>query len=57
MIWVATKATSLEAALEVAPAEIVGDAVVIPLLNGVDHVPLLREALPKRDRRCDPCRI
>ncbi len=42
VLWVATKATSLEAALAVAPPEAVGDATVIPLLNGVDHVRLLR---------------
>lgn len=43
VLWVATKATSLEPALELAPAEMVGEAVVIPLLNGVDHVPLLEK--------------
>ena len=43
VLWVTPKATQLEAALELAPPERVGDAVVIPLLNGVDHVTLLRE--------------
>jgi 2-dehydropantoate 2-reductase len=42
IVWVATKATQLEAALTLAPADQVGEAVVIPLLNGVDHVELLR---------------
>jgi 2-dehydropantoate 2-reductase len=42
VVWVATKATQLEAALALAPVDQVGDAVVIPLLNGVDHVDLLR---------------
>lgn len=42
VVWVATKATQLEAALALAPADRVGAAVVIPLLNGVDHVRLLR---------------
>jgi 2-dehydropantoate 2-reductase len=41
-LWVATKATQLEAALSLAPAERVGGAYVVPLLNGVDHVALLR---------------
>src|SRR5437867_1387080 len=42
VVWVATKATQLEAALTLAPVDQVGEAVVIPLLNGVDHVGLLR---------------
>ena len=41
--WVTPKATQLEAALELAPPERVGDAVVVPLLNGIDHVALLRD--------------
>jgi 2-dehydropantoate 2-reductase len=47
VLWVATKATQLEAALSSAPPEAVGDALVIPLLNGVDHVELLRSRYPK----------
>ena len=42
VLWVATKATQLEAALRAAPAARVGAAMVIPLLNGIDHVRLLR---------------
>jgi ketopantoate reductase len=42
VLWVTTKAMHLEPALALAPAEIVGDGIVIPLLNGVDHVELLR---------------
>jgi 2-dehydropantoate 2-reductase len=42
VLLVATKATQLEHALELAPPERVGEAVVVPLLNGVDHVELLR---------------
>ena len=42
VLWVTTKAMHLERALALAPPEIVGDAIVIPLLNGVDHVQLLR---------------
>jgi len=42
VLWVATKATQLEQALGLAPPEAVGEATVVPLLNGVDHVELLR---------------
>ena len=42
VLWVTVKAPGLEAALELAPPEQVGDATVIPLLNGVDHMAVLR---------------
>jgi 2-dehydropantoate 2-reductase len=42
VLWVTPKATQLEGALELAPRGRVGEAVVVPLLNGVDHVALLR---------------
>lgn len=42
VLWVATKATQLDAALASAPPEEVGAARVVPLLNGVDHVERLR---------------
>ena len=43
VVWITVKATALEAALRtVAPAKL-GDGVVVPLLNGVDHIGLLRE--------------
>lgn len=42
VLWVTTKGTQLEGALALAPAERVGGATVIPLLNGIDHVALLR---------------
>ena len=42
VLWISPKATQLEHALALAPAERVGGATVIPLMNGVDHVPLLR---------------
>lgn len=42
VVWVATKATQLEQALVLAPPERVDAATVVPLLNGVDHVALLR---------------
>jgi 2-dehydropantoate 2-reductase len=41
-LWVTTKATQLEASLTLASPDRVGAAVVIPLLNGVDHLALLR---------------
>lgn len=42
VVWVAVKATGLDDALALAPPERVGDATVIPLLNGIDHVDVLR---------------
>jgi 2-dehydropantoate 2-reductase len=46
VLWVATKATQLERALELAPKSIVGNATVVPLLNGIDHMTLLRCRYP-----------
>lgn len=43
VLWVATKAGALREAIREVPTELVGEA-VIPLLNGVDHMPPLREA-------------
>lgn len=43
VVWVSPKAPGLEAALTLARPERVGTAVVVPLLNGVDHVARLRE--------------
>ncbi len=42
VLWVTTKATQLEAALPAAPPERLGQALVVPFLNGIDHVELLR---------------
>jgi 2-dehydropantoate 2-reductase len=42
VLWVTVKAAGLSAALRLAPAARVGDACVIPLMNGVDHLALLR---------------
>jgi 2-dehydropantoate 2-reductase len=47
VLWVATKATQLEEALGLAPAERVGAALVVPLLNGIEHVELLRSRFPR----------
>lgn len=46
VVWVTTKATGLSAALALAPADQVGNAAVIPLLNGIDHLALLRRTYP-----------
>jgi 2-dehydropantoate 2-reductase len=43
---IAVKATSLSAALAGVPARVLGDGVVIPLLNGVDHMAALRAHFP-----------
>lgn len=43
---VTVKATHLEAALERVPAETLGRALVVPLLNGVDHLTVLRSRYP-----------
>ncbi len=43
VIWITVKATALEAALGAIDKEELGGAVVVPLLNGVDHITLLRE--------------
>lgn len=47
VLWIATKATQLEQALSLAPPEAVGEAVVVPLLNGIDHLDRLRELYPR----------
>ena len=44
---VTTKATQLEEALGRVPPETLGTAVLVPLLNGVEHVQLLRERYPR----------
>jgi 2-dehydropantoate 2-reductase len=45
VLWVTPKATQLDAVLELVPPEQLGSAVVVPLLNGFDHVALLRARL------------
>ena len=42
VLWVTVKATQLEAALAAVPPEM-AEALLIPLMNGVDHVARLRE--------------
>src|SRR4051812_7889047 len=40
---VTVKATQLDAALERLPADVLGDALLVPFLNGVEHLALLRD--------------
>jgi 2-dehydropantoate 2-reductase len=42
VVWVTTKAPQLAEALERVPESAADDSVVVPLLNGLDHVELLR---------------
>jgi 2-dehydropantoate 2-reductase len=48
-LFVAVKAPDLLAALSRVPAALVEGAAVVPLLNGVDHVPLLRAVFPRAE--------
>src|SRR5918993_552428 len=43
VVWITVKATMLEAALRAVAPERLGDGVVVPLLNGIDHVDHLRD--------------
>jgi 2-dehydropantoate 2-reductase len=43
---VTVKATQLEQALERVPADILGQALLVPFLNGIDHVDRLRSLYP-----------
>ena len=45
VLWVTPKATQLDGALALVPPDRLGDAAVVPLLNGLDHVGLLRTRL------------
>ena len=42
VVWVATKAYQLPEALERVPKNVADDSVLVPLLNGLDHVEMLR---------------
>jgi len=42
VLWVTTKATQLDDALERIPKSAAANAIIVPLLNGLDHVELLR---------------
>ena len=43
IVWMTVKATALEAALEAVSKEELGSGLLVPLLNGVEHVTRLRE--------------
>jgi 2-dehydropantoate 2-reductase len=43
VVWITVKAPALEAALGSIPPEVLGHGVLVPLLNGVDHVGRLRD--------------
>ena len=43
---VTPKATQLDEALDRVPADVLGTAVVVPLLNGIDHLEVLRTRFP-----------
>jgi len=43
VVWITVKAMALEAALRTVTPERLGSGVVVPLLNGVDHVKRLRD--------------
>src|ERR687895_1975996 len=43
VVWIAVKATALQSALGTIPPDVLGDGVLVPLLNGVDHVRRLRD--------------
>jgi 2-dehydropantoate 2-reductase len=51
-VLVTVKATHLSDAIERVPAGVIGDGLVIPFLNGLDHIDLLREVYG-RDRVVD----
>jgi 2-dehydropantoate 2-reductase len=46
VVLVTVKATQLEEALDRLPREVVGRGVVVPLLNGVDHLTMLQQRYP-----------
>jgi 2-dehydropantoate 2-reductase len=46
VVFVTVKATQLEAAAEAVAPEVLGDALVVPFLNGLDHMTWLRERYP-----------
>lgn len=48
VLWVTVKATQLEAALRLATPAALGSGVVLPLLNGIDHMDRLRALYGER---------
>ncbi|WP_329392832.1 2-dehydropantoate 2-reductase [Streptomyces lydicus] len=56
-VFVTVKQTSLDEALDRVPAPALGNAVVIPLLNGLDHLRLLRERYPAAEVAAGTIRV
>jgi 2-dehydropantoate 2-reductase len=46
VLWITVKAPQLDAAIESISPSLVGRALIIPLLNGIDHVAFLRAQFP-----------
>jgi 2-dehydropantoate 2-reductase len=46
VVFVTVKATQLEAAVDAVPPEVLGDGLVVPFLNGIDHMGWLRRRYP-----------
>jgi 2-dehydropantoate 2-reductase len=46
VVFVTVKATQLEAAVDAVPPEVLGDGLVVPSLNGIDHMAWLRRRYP-----------
>jgi 2-dehydropantoate 2-reductase len=46
VVFVTVKATQLAAATDAVPPEMLGDGLVVPFLNGIDHVAWLRRRYP-----------
>jgi 2-dehydropantoate 2-reductase len=46
VVFVTVKATQLEAAVDAVPPEVLGDGLVVPFLNGIDHMAWLRRRYP-----------
>jgi 2-dehydropantoate 2-reductase len=46
VVFVTVKATQLAAAVEAVPAGVLGDGLVVPFLNGIDHMAWLRQRYP-----------
>ena len=46
IVMVTVKATQLEQAMEAIPSERLGGALLVPFLNGIDHIAWLRERYP-----------
>src|SRR5439155_4858949 len=62
VLWVTCKATHLKEAIRSAPPETIGHALIVPLLNGLDHIAMLREhygqsAVVPAEIRADATRV